>query len=302
MKTSLVIVLPALSVFLLGLITESHWAHAVKPLLPFALLGSLAAGLCRRWSDLGLSLMLILGGFTLFSCRTLPQAERACGEGRSLSVFAANLYIGNTDMEALLEHLRQTRPTLIVLTEFGFDQQEALAELNQSHPYGFQEPRNNPFGIAVFSRLPGRFQLLPDAEIHPSIYGEIQDGAHSLRLLATHPFPPLGESGRRARDRQLERLAESLGRSATGSLPPLIVAGDLNCVPWNAPLTDFAGKLDLRGTSGRYFHGGSFPSWAGPFGLTLDHILVAPAFRLKDFRRGPRIGSDHLPIQAELEW
>lgn len=72
--------------------------------------------------------------------------------------------------------------------------------------------------------------------------------------------------------------------------------------PWNAPLSDFAQRLNLRGTSCSYCHGGTFPTWAGPFGLTLDHILVSPEFRLKDFQRGPDIGSDHLPISAELEW
>ncbi len=300
MKGAVLILLPSMGAFTLGFFPESHLAHGVKMLLPLIAVTACFAVLRRSWKDLGLSLVLCLGSLSLFSCHTLPQAEEAKSEGRSLRVFAANLYIGNTELKTLLQHLDQTQPDLIVLTEFGFEQQAALAELVRSHPFGLRSPQNNPFGIAVFSRFPGRFQMLQNEDILPSIYAEIQVDGRALRLLASHPFPPLGEAGRERRDRQLRRLAELLP-PGSASLP-LIVAGDFNAVPWNAPLTDFAEKLNLRGSSGSYFHGGTFPTWAGPFGLTLDHILVSPEFRLKEFHRGPDVGSDHLPIAADLEW
>ena len=300
MKSAFLILLPSMGAFTLGFFPESHLAHGVKMLLPLIAATAVLAILLRRWKDLGLSLVLCLGSLSLFSCHTLPQAEEAKQQGLPLRVFAANLYIGNTELDPLLQHLQKTQPDFIILTEFGFEQQAALAELHRSHPFGLRSPQNTPFGIAVFSRFPGRCQLLPDEDILPSIYADIQVEGRSLRLLASHPFPPLGDTGRERRDRQLRRLAELLPPGSASQ--PLIVAGDFNSVPWNAPLSDFAQRLNLRGTSGSYCHGGTFPIWAGPFGLTLDHILVSPEFRLKDFQRGPDIGSDHLPISAELEW
>jgi endonuclease/exonuclease/phosphatase (EEP) superfamily protein YafD len=43
---------------------------------------------------------------------------------------------------------------------------------------------------------------------------------------------------------------------------------------------------------------GTFPSFAGWFGLPIDHVKFGGGLVLTDYRAGPSIGSDHLPLFA----
>jgi endonuclease/exonuclease/phosphatase (EEP) superfamily protein YafD len=37
-----------------------------------------------------------------------------------------------------------------------------------------------------------------------------------------------------------------------------------------------------------------------PAGIQIDHALVSPGVQVRNFRRGPRVGSDHLPVVVDL--
>jgi endonuclease/exonuclease/phosphatase (EEP) superfamily protein YafD len=74
--------------------------------------------------------------------------------------------------------------------------------------------------------------------------------------------------------------------------------GDFNNASWSKVQIAFreATGLDNRG---HYLP--SWPSWAWPvFRLPIDQIFVRGAARLSAIRLGPAVGSDHLPVEAEV--
>ncbi len=88
---------------------------------------------------------------------------------------------------------------------------------------------------------------------------------------------------------------------------PLIVAGDFNLTPWSPrfPAVLSASGLKLADTGSIWPH--TWPAPSGWFygglvvrGFPIDHILVSRHFALLAARRGPDIGSDHLPVIVDL--
>jgi endonuclease/exonuclease/phosphatase (EEP) superfamily protein YafD len=131
----------------------------------------------------------------------------------------------------------------------------------------------------------------------PAIDTVMYDGSHgvlmraSLRgvqITSTHPPSP-GDPGLRAdRDRQLADISAGIDLDR-----PYIVAGDFNATPWSAAYETVPGA---RAGDPRFE--GTFPAFLGALGLPIDHIKFGGGLVLVDYRAGPDIGSDHLPLVA----
>ncbi len=86
----------------------------------------------------------------------------------------------------------------------------------------------------------------------------------------------------------------------------VIVAGDFNATPWSLELRRFAEDAEVNIVPG--FR----PSWPArlslphvPFRVSLpqlpiDHVFVTAGMAVVEIRRGPKVGSDHLPIVAVI--
>ena len=89
----------------------------------------------------------------------------------------------------------------------------------------------------------------------------------------------------------LAGYARSLGRDQ-------IVMGDFNSTPWSDVQTAFrkATWLDNRGPL--------VATWPAqipaPFRVPIDTVFVGGGLTLRDLRAGPNLGSDHLPVIAEI--
>lgn len=108
-----------------------------------------------------------------------------------------------------------------------------------------------------------------------------------VQFVTTHPPSPGDPGLMRDRDQQLAAAGAHVDASR-----PFIIAGDFNSTPWgrayNAVSGARAGDPRLEGT---------FPAFLGPLGLPIDHIRFG-GLVLTDYRVGPHIGSDHLPLFA----
>ncbi len=108
-----------------------------------------------------------------------------------------------------------------------------------------------------------------------------------VQFVTTHPPSPGDPGLMRDRDQQLAAAGAYVDASR-----PFIIAGDFNSTPWgrayNAVPGTRAGDPRLEGT---------FPALLGPLGLPIDHIRFGGLI-LTDYRVGPDIGSDHLPLFA----
>jgi endonuclease/exonuclease/phosphatase (EEP) superfamily protein YafD len=202
-----------------------------------------------------------------------------------------NSELGNPGL--VMDAVRQEQPEFLVLEEVTESWMHALSGLTNPLPYCVASPREDNFGIALFSKYPliGKNILyLGEAEV-PSILASVKIDGRILEILATHPLPPISSEYASLRNEQLDRVADCIkGRS------PLLLLGDLNMTPWSPCFQRFITQTGLH-DSARGF--GFQPSWPThlPFlGIPIDHCLHSEEIGIMNRKIGSRVGSDHFPL------
>lgn len=244
---------------------------------------------------------------TSFAGTTLAMRPR-------LRVMSYNIRNGRgcddrVDLDRIAAVIAPFDPDIVALQEVdagrarsgGLDQGQQLAsQLGMSaHFTACIEHECERYGIATLTRLP----VITTRHIAlPALAG--RRGSQPRRALVTRlrwPHP----------DRTLDMMNTHL--SIVGAERPLqvaaitdgleaddvVVAGDLNCMPWSAPFRALRGRL--RSATGR---ARSWPARAPLFAI--DHILYRGPLAVVEggswTAAGARRASDHLPVVAVLEY
>ena len=216
-----------------------------------------------------------------------------------LRLVSLNVHTENQRSDLVLEFLQDADADIILLMEVNEAWMNALQSLRTNYPQVIAKPREDNFGIALFSRLPltnSEVIELGKAEV-PSIATTISVGGQPVFLLGTHPLPPGSAEYARLRNEQLQEIAALIRRKSMAA----IVVGDLNCTPWSPYFTDLLRDSGLKNTSQRRGLFGSWPAWLPLARIPLDHGLVSQTIWIIDKWMGPPVGSDHLPLVLELQ-
>jgi endonuclease/exonuclease/phosphatase (EEP) superfamily protein YafD len=261
---------------------------------------------CRRaaipagWFGLGASMNLLVIAPYLVPVQQFPPPQTA---GSQLRILLLNVHSTNTRHDQVLEFVHAHAPDLVGLLEINDRWLEALNPLRLQYPHLVAEPRDDNFGIALYSRLPlaeGRIVYWGQAGL-PSIRARLL-GSHlavnefSPMLLLTHPLPPSNPEQFRLRNEQLEALA------TTASEPdhPVILLGDLNVTPWSPYFRQLLRRTQLRDSARGHGLRGTWPAQFPPLRIPIDHCLVSRGVEVIDRQVGPALGSDHLPLRVTL--
>ena len=297
-----------------GLGSSAHWLLAL--VTPFVLQLTIACAvlalallLLSEWELLVVTLMLLAYNGqrirTALTPRFEADAPHAHAEDEApLRLLLANVNTVNRSWDRVLALVAEEDPDVIALLEVSDAWLEGLAPLAETHPLRAVEPREDNFGIALWSRLePGTAEVLHHAEAQhgtrtlPAIRATFDLGSgHPVTLIACHPVPPVGRRLTAARNEQLAWLTTLAAQAG----PRTILAGDLNATPWCLEPHLTWHLQDARATAGA----GLATTWPArlpdPFRIPIDHILHARGITCTSLRVGPRIGSDHLPLIADL--
>ena len=212
-------------------------------------------------------------------------------------LLSINLWSSNEDYEKVKKLIAEESPDKIVLMELTSRWQKELKPLHGEFPYRTEVPREDNFGIALWSKTPPRqFDVVYWNDLGvPSIWAKYEGARGDYTLLATHPVPPATKRKYLQRNKQLEVISRWVLLQQT----PVIVSGDLNTTPFSSSfkrLTTLTGLQEAR--SGQCH----CPTWPaiGPFPmLAIDHCLVTDGLQVHSFRTGREIGSDHLPVVVD---
>ncbi len=259
--------------------------------------------LLALWGQDGKSILLSL----LCLALTLPSlwplyVKRKTVEpvdGRGLFIISANLLRDNAQKDSALRYLEQSHSDLLILTELTEDWRRRLKSLDSKYPFRVGLSREDYHGILLLSRYPlHRAELWWPAGFDcPAVYAEVQWAKDTFSLVGLHPPAPPRRRKTRIRDLQFQ----ALGNRLEGVKHPLLVLGDFNLTSFHPTYEDFQQRLNLLDTRIGQGRQASWPAWAGPLGLCLDHALVSPHWTLVHREVGPFIGSDHLPVELELQ-
>ena len=252
----------------------------------------------RRWGWLSLTLIAVVANGIIVLPWYLDNDRQLAGAVAPITVLQSNLNSSNGDLGNLLSLVDAEKPDLLAVQELSTAGESRLQELSSDLPYAFTVPRDDNFGIGIYSKWPiVHRQLLPLGDMAlPTIGARINLGGKQVNIIVAHPPPPLGGTLYRERNRYLQALATHV----TGLEGPVIVVGDLNSSMWSdhyRPLEQRAGLHNARAGFG------VLPTWPASFpalGIPLDHCLVSQHIAVLALRVGPDIGSDHLPLIARL--
>jgi endonuclease/exonuclease/phosphatase (EEP) superfamily protein YafD len=256
----------------------------------------------RAWRLTAVALVcVILNGVTVIPWYLPPATAVGRTTSTNLRLLLFNVLTSNTQYPGLINLVRAEKPDLLIVQEMNRRWMGNLNALRDDLPHSCVEPREDNFGIAVYSRIPfeeSRVVRLLEIGL-PSIQAKISVNGQSVSILTTHPLPPLGsQEAFSLRNAQLSEASKLMRQLAE----PKVLIGDLNTTVWSPfyfQLVEESGLVDAR----KGF--GLLPTWPANFSLPvfripIDHCLISPLVEVKNIRTGPYLGSDHLPLIVDL--
>ena len=260
----------------------------------------LCAALLRSRAALAASLAAVLVTWSGVVPWYLGKDATGGGE-ETLRLLSFNVLHGNREFQKTIDLIHRERPQIAVFQEATPPWPDELAELAEILPHRhraaelqmeiFSELPLEQLGLTVVGKNRGFVELGFEIEGQPAV------------LIATHCYPQrhFGEQGFRWRNEHLGQLLPEAVRRHTDRL--VIVAGDLNATMWSHAYRQLVKTADLRNTRRGF---GVHPTCGWSFramrllAIPIDHCLVGEGWIVHDFRSGPDIGSDHLPILCDL--
>ena len=276
------------------LITHFQWQYWLGSLIVIAL-----AALSRsKWIAVIALLPLTVSTLAIWSYWFGGESQQV-GLQSSIMLFLSNVQTSNQSHQDVLDAIAAADPDIVILQETDATWFAAMQPLLESYPHNINAIRSDNFGMVVFSQIPfdqSSTKYIPPANV-PTIMATFEIANQPVDVIATHPLPPMRFETANARNLQLKAIAEEVASRAN----PTIVIGDLNITPWSP---HFRALIDVSGLRDARDGFGIQPTWPlrlpAVFRIPIDHCLVSDAFRVLEMKRGPDVGSDHLPIIVTL--
>lgn len=228
-----------------------------------------------------------------------PGVKFTAHSGACLRLISLNVHTENKRAGLVLDFLRGSSADIILLMEVNGRWMQELSSLHGIYPHQVSAPREDNFGIALFSRLPMTNTAIIEvggAEI-PTIAADVCWEGRTVFILGTHPLPPGSSENAGLRNAQLEGVAGIISKQRK----PAIVIGDLNATPWSPFFRDLLKVGGLKNTSQGLGIYNSWPAWFSWAGIPIDHCLVSSSWGVVNKQVGPQVESDHLPVMIDLQ-
>ncbi len=225
----------------------------------------------------------------------IPQGIAPSNFPPNLRVLAFNVLASNSEYDQVISWVKTEKPDIAIFMEASNQWSKELKKLDDTFSYHVSAEK---IDIQIYSTLPLEN---PKLNIHGKnrgyVIADINQGAN-FSLIASHAYPPVvfGQEGFNWRNEQLKKMGETVAALEK----PVVLAGDLNVTMWSPYYQNNFKNAQLRNTRQGF---GILPTYeAKNFfkAVPIDHCLVSKEIQVADMRLGPSLGSDHLPIIADL--
>jgi endonuclease/exonuclease/phosphatase (EEP) superfamily protein YafD len=248
----------------------------------------------RRWAAAAVVPVVLL--LIAVSPQWFPTASRPEPGAPSIRLYSANLWVRNSDVEAIAASIRQADADVVMLIELGDATAPHLDALVGDYPHRIASPRIDRPNGDVRSVIASRYPLvaLPRPDTFEAVGATAMTPLGPVNLVSVHltrPWPFEESWGQISQTMALDAMLQNLSG-------PVVVAGDFNSVS-NARI----GKMVQRDMGLR--PAGGFPgTWPGalpsPLGITIDQVYASPDLAFVSRRLGRPTGSDHRPVVTEI--
>ncbi|NEO86669.1 MAG: hypothetical protein F6J87_20785 [Spirulina sp. SIO3F2] len=265
------------------------------------LLGLLVLGVLllvrRRRRTATVFLILALVNLAIVLPLYFGQPHKPTESSPILRAMLVNVNTRLGDASRLRSVVSDADPDILVLEEINSVWISDLAWLTNSYPHSLAQPREDNFGIGLFSKLPlagAEVLYIGDAGV-PSILATARTEQTNLSVIATHPPPPFGPEYSRWRNDQLEKLPDYVR-----SLLPTLLLGDLNVTPWSYHFRRLLAQTGLHDSAKGYGVQPTWPSYNPLLRIPIDHCLHSEDIVVVDRKIGESVSSDHYPVIVDF--
>jgi len=217
---------------------------------------------------------------------------------KTVKIVCANVLTTNKNYLKANEYITEKNPDILVLLETSQKWIDELKPFTDKYPYKKEIPADNNFGIAIYSKIELQNIETPvyNNQNLASITAFFEFSGEKIKIIATHPKPPLHKFNYEERNNHLNNIALSEANRDY----ELILIGDLNLTSYSVIFKSFCTETKL--TDSRKGFGFNHSWHLIPFltTTTLDHCLVSENIFVKKREVGYNIGSDHKPVYVEL--
>lgn len=217
--------------------------------------------------------------------------------GNAIKVMSVNVSPRNNSPSRLVNLVAQELPDVLGLIELNPEFSSRLSDLRAEFPHYFEAPLEGFWGLGIYSELPllQPRMLRFDDDLPPAVSAIVEIGETDVEFILVHPFPPMTAELANDRNRLLDLVANYVARSGNTT----IVLTDLNIAMWSPYYREF---IEASGLVNARKGFGAASTWPATriLGVPIDHVLHSKEIHTREFRVLPRVGSDHLPVIAEL--
>ena len=233
--------------------------------------------------------------FPLFVAESGPEHDATRPTFRAVLI---NVNTRSGDPGRVAAFIGKAAPDVLILEEVDGRWLSELDTALAPFPYGVERPRDDNFGIAVYSTFPlsGEEILFIGQDEVPSIVVDAETPYGWCTILATHPVPPAGRKQSAMRNEHLKRLAELVKKQTH----PLLVMGDLNTTPWSVHFRRLMVNPRLHDSARGHGLCPTWPTYNPLLMIPLDHCLHSGEITIVTRTVGPRVGSDHFPLTVDI--
>jgi len=273
----------------------------VLPIAALWLILAIFTAITRQWHLAIASTLFALAWAAPEAWLAWPRSPTI--DGPTFTVASFNLNKDLHDATWAAEVMRQMNADFVVLQELSPHSAEQIEQsVGTLYPHRRMFPDPDYNGMAVLSKTPLTLLHKPQGYLHRDLQVIASDHGHEFRLLDLHLAPPQMMEKRRWNRFQTTALIEQLSAESR----PTILAGDYNftALSQQAFALRSAGFPDAHLQAGR----GRESTWPMNGGLSfvpsvrIDTVYARGLLHAVKSERGPRIGSDHLPIKITWCW
>lgn len=238
--------------------------------------------------------------FSLFFPKEVKTGQPRPG-CKKISILTSNVLMPNRSANKLIDLVRKHSPDILVTLESNEWWETALEELHEEYPFRVPVPKDNLYGMHVYSKLELRnveVSYLVEKDVPSVSCQAMLNENFGICCYFVHPAPPSPTENETAKPRDVELF--KIAKQVNPDKYPTIVTGDLNDVAWSPTTRKFKQLSRLKDPRvGRAFLNTFHVKY--PFARwPLDHIFHSYHFSVSHIRRLPSIDSDHFPLLSEL--
>ncbi|HBI18343.1 MULTISPECIES: endonuclease/exonuclease/phosphatase family protein [unclassified Brevundimonas] len=280
-----------------------RWVDILAQFTAPALLAAMAATavclLLRLWPAAGVGAAACLVLAIAVWPQWTPTRGTAATDTPIVRLYSANLWVFNTNVEAMRRSIVAADADILVLVEVGDAPAAQLDTLLAGYPHRTAIRRMRGPGDHAQSIVASRYpivQRLPDRPDGLSAAGAVvETPIGPINVFAVHltrPWPYQYQWG------QITQVMALTQRRLAAPANPVIAAGDFNSVSTARIGKQIQADMNLIPAPG---WPGTWPSQAPAFaGITIDQVYRSPDLALITRRLGLPTGSDHRPVVTEF--